>query len=164
MFSRAVHILPFQGQHVADTQPAIAGEEECALDVFPPAGSVDKRLHLVDGQVLPLAFRHFDFLVRVQLVYGVLGDDVFTHGGVQRPTETAEIGNAAKLRQFPAACADIDVAHIVYEGKAEITVYVPHGGFLVERTKDVYRVADKFVAAPHAFLLLALLVGLHPVE
>ena len=98
-----------------------------------------------------------------RLLSGIL-INVFTHGGVQRTTETTEIGDAGKLRQFPAVRADIDVAHIVYEGEAEITVYIPHDGLFVERVQDVHRVADKLSASPHAFLLLALLVGLHPVE
>lgn len=164
LFARAVHVLPFQGQHVADTQPAVAGEEERPLDVLPPARGVDKRLYLVYGQELPLALRHLDLLVRVQLVDGVLSDNILPHGGVQRPTETAEIGDAGKLRQLLPVGADIGVAQKIYEGEAEIAVYVAHGRFLVERAQDVHRVADELAAAAHAFLLLTLLVGLHPVE
>lgn len=164
LLARAVHVLPFQRQHIADTQPAIAGEQERALYVFPSARSTDKCLYLVDGQVLTLALRHLDFLVRIQPVYGILADNVFAYRCIQRTTETTEIGNAGKLRQSLSVCTDMGITQEVYEGEAEITVYIPHGGLFVERTEDIYRVADEFAAAPHAFLLLALLVGLHPVQ
>lgn len=164
LLARAVHVLPFQCQHVADTQPAVAGEEERTLDILPPAGGVDERLHLVDGQELPLALRHLDFLVRVQFVYGVLADNILPHRRVQRSPKAAEIGDAGKLRQPLSVRTDIGIAHIVYESEAKIAVDVPHGGFPVERAQDIHRVADELAAAADAFLLLTILVGLHPVE
>ena len=38
-------------------------------------------------QELPLALRHLDFLVRVQLVYGVLAENILPHRRVQRSPE-----------------------------------------------------------------------------
>ena len=149
LFCSAIHILPFQGENIADSQAAVAGEQKCALDILPSAGGVYEGFDLVYGQELPLAFRHLDFLVRIEPVYRILGNDFLPDCRVQRSTEASEVGNAGELRQFLSVRAYIGVAQEVYKGKAEITVYVPHGRLCAEGTQHIHCIAYQLTASAH---------------
>lgn len=122
LLSGTIHIFPFQGQYIADSQAAVAGEQERSFDILPSARSVYKNLDLVYGQELPLALRHLDFLVRVKPVYRILGNDFLSDCRIQRSPEEPEIGNTGELRQFLSVRAYINVAQEVYKGKAEVAV------------------------------------------
>ena len=164
LLSGTIHIFPFQDQYIADSQAAVAGEQERSFDILPSARSVYENLDLVYGQELPLALRHLDFLVRIKPVYRIFGNDFLSNCRIQRSPEASEVGNASELRQLLTARAYIDVTQEVYKGKAEVAVYVPHGRLCIEGTQHIHRVGYQFATSSHSFFLLTFLVCLHPVE